>query len=79
MLDGFLAIPAAAVIDGVAYFGKGSDFIFGVDSGTGEELWRYQPESGLIRRLLEDGGVFYAFFWNGDVIALLPRIERSSE
>lgn len=26
-LDGFIAIPAAAVIDGVAYFGKGSDFI----------------------------------------------------
>ena len=50
-----------------------------MDSGTGEELWRYQPESGLIISLLEDGGVFYVFFWNGDVNAYLPRIERENE
>ena len=79
VLRAFVDISAPTVVDGIAYFGTNSDYVFGVDSRTGEELWRYQPESGRIRLLLEDEGIIYVFFLDGDVIALLPRIERESE
>ena len=77
--SGHGAVGTPKLVDGVVYFGTNWSLIFGVDSETGEELWRYETESGAMSFLTADEGVIYAFFYSGDVNALLPRIDRESE
>lgn len=79
-LDSGLGVASTpVVVDGVVYFGTDWSIIFGVDTASGEEVWRYETESGAMSFMTADESIIYAFFEGGDVIALLPRIERENE
>jgi outer membrane protein assembly factor BamB len=71
-----------AVVDGVVYIGTGSDndgvdddgYLFALDAGTGEELWRYETGDAVIMQpaIVDDVA------WFGDTSGLLHAVDTES-
>jgi outer membrane protein assembly factor BamB len=75
-------LNSPAVVDGVVYIGNGYSydnvaedaFLFAVDAGTGDELWRYATEGPVESRPSVTDGVVYC----GDAAGMVSAVNADS-